>query len=55
MISKTDMEQTFLNMNLNIDKKSLDYVFNMADVSGDGQITFDEFHRLFEKIIKDAR
>ncbi len=37
-----------------VSNKTVDYVFKMADVSGEGQITFDEWRSLFENIIKDT-
>jgi Ca2+-binding EF-hand superfamily protein len=35
----------------NIDEDTVSYVFHMADTSGDGKITYSEFHSLFENII----
>jgi hypothetical protein len=40
-------------MKLEIDDKTIDFVFKMADVSGDGNINYDEFVGLFENLIKD--
>ena len=40
-------------MSLEVSNESLDYIFRLADTSGDGQISFDEFNALFENIIKE--
>lgn len=55
MISKKDMMDTFLSMGRTVEKESIDYIFNVADASGDGLINFEEFYRLFETIVKDAK
>ena len=55
MISKKDMVDTFVSMERNVEKESVDYIFRIADVSGDGLINFQEFYRLFETIVKDAK
>lgn len=55
LISKKDMGDTFLAMGKVVTKESLDYIFKLADISNDGLISFNEFHRLFEIIIKDAK
>ena len=55
MISKKDMIDTFNSMGRTVDHESIDYIFKMADVSGDGLINYEEFYRLFETIVKDAK
>jgi hypothetical protein len=30
-------------------------VFKIADVSGDGLINYDEFYRLFDKIVQESK
>ncbi|EGR27290.1 hypothetical protein IMG5_198820 [Ichthyophthirius multifiliis] len=35
-------------------EETVSYVFHMADTSGDGKITYSEFHSLFENIISDV-
>jgi len=55
MISKKDMIDTFVSMGRTIDNESIDYIFKIADVSGDGLINYEEFYRLFETIVKDAK
>lgn len=55
MISKKDMMDTFVAMGRVVENESVDYIFKVADVSGDGLINFDEFYRLFETIVKDAK
>lgn len=37
-----------------IDDDTVDYIFKIADTSGDGNITYSEFHALFENIIQDV-
>ena len=53
-ITKKEMEDAFKQSGIKVANDTIDYVFKMADVSGEGQITFDEWRSLFENIIKDA-
>lgn len=48
------MVDTFNGMSFGVESKVIEQFFAMADINGDGTITFDEFYRLFEKTIKDA-
>jgi Ca2+-binding EF-hand superfamily protein len=47
------MAECIKQMNIQVPKETVDYVFKMADTSGDGRISYDEFRSLFENIIKD--
>jgi len=37
-----------------VDKESIDFIYKMADSSGDGKVSFSEFYNLFDNILKDA-
>ena len=37
----------------NIDENTVNYVYELADTSGDEKINYNEFHSLFENIISD--
>jgi Ca2+-binding EF-hand superfamily protein len=48
------MKNTFSKMQKVVDGTALDYVFNLADTSGDGLINYDEFNALFIKMSKEG-
>ncbi|CAK70758.1 unnamed protein product (macronuclear) [Paramecium tetraurelia] len=52
VISKADMKEALLQMNIKHDQKAIDYIFRMADTSGDNQINYEEFYVLFDEIVK---
>lgn len=52
-VTKEEMAQTFRQLSMNVDKAQIDYMFQVADISGDGEISFDEFKRLFENIVRE--
>ena len=41
------------SLNKNVKREQVAHIFSMADINGDGQITFDEFYNLFKQSIKD--
>lgn len=48
------MKETFGKMQKLVEEKALEYVFNLADTSGDGLINYDEFTTLFNKIARSS-
>ncbi|CAD8054955.1 unnamed protein product [Paramecium primaurelia] len=52
IISKADMKEALIQMNIKHDQKAIDYIFRMADTSGDNQINYEEFYVLFDEIVK---
>ena len=52
IISKEDMKEVLDEMKINYNKEAVDYIFKVADTSGDNQINYDEFSALFEGIVK---
>jgi hypothetical protein len=41
-------------MGVNVPPETIDFVFKMADVSKDKLISYNEFYRLFDTIIKGS-
>ena len=41
-------------MRFGVQPEVVDKFFAVADISGDGQINFEEFYHLFERVLKDA-
>jgi len=39
-------------MEIKFDQSMIDYVFKIADISGDGNIDYEEFEGLFNKVAK---
>lgn len=52
-ITKKEMQDAFEYLEMNVKEETINYVFKMADLSGEGAITFDEWRSLFESVIKD--
>ncbi|EGR28578.1 hypothetical protein IMG5_172510 [Ichthyophthirius multifiliis] len=52
-VSKNEMHDTLKILLPNIDQETVDYVYELADTSGDQKISYLEFHSLFENIIQD--
>jgi len=46
------MKDVFINMEIKFDQTMIDYVFKIADISGDGNIDYEEFESLFNKVAK---
>ncbi|EAR96949.2 EF-hand pair protein (macronuclear) [Tetrahymena thermophila SB210] len=53
-VTKDEMLVTLQSLIKDIEADTVDYVFKIADTSGDGKITYSEFHALFENIIQDV-
>lgn len=47
------MKEVLDEMRLNVEDAVIDYIFKIADTSGDNQISYDEFTNLFEGIVKN--
>ncbi len=47
------MAMILTSLNKNVKREQVAHIFSMADINGDGQITFDEFYNLFKQSIKD--
>ena len=48
------MNYTFFNMGLNVNPQTVESVFKLADISGDGLIDYEEFYKLFDGILKNT-
>jgi hypothetical protein len=53
IISKQDMKEVLIEMKINVSSEVIDYIFKIADTSGDDQIQYDEFINLFDGIVKN--
>jgi Ca2+-binding EF-hand superfamily protein len=47
------MKEVLTEMRIAFQPEAIDYIFKIADTSGDNQISYDEFSNLFEGIIKN--
>ncbi|KRX05015.1 hypothetical protein PPERSA_06649 [Pseudocohnilembus persalinus] len=52
-ITKQELQEGFQDLNIQVDEKILGSIFEMADISRDGTISYDEFRSLFENVISD--
>jgi Ca2+-binding EF-hand superfamily protein len=52
-VSENEMAMILTSLNKNVKREQVAHIFSMADINGDGQITFDEFYNLFKQSIKD--
>lgn len=52
-ITAQEMMDGFQALKIQVTQETINYIFKMADISGDGMITFDEWRGLFENFLRD--
>lgn len=52
-ITKDELAGGLSDIGIQVPQSTIDYVFNLADLSRDGQINFDEFRSMFENVLTD--
>lgn len=50
-VTKEEMQVTLQQLIKDVDSSTIEYIFRIADTSGDGNVAFGEFHALFENVI----
>lgn len=53
-VSKTEMENAFRRIGIDVTPSALDYIFKMCDTNNSGTISSGEFQKLFEDIIRES-
>ena len=54
LLSLAELRDTLNKLNFNISDDLLDYMFNLVDNSGDGQVSLDEFEQFVKQIINSS-
>lgn len=53
-VSKTEMNNAFRKIGIDITPSTLDYIFKACDTDDNGTISSNEFQKLFDDIIRES-
>ena len=53
LLSANEVANTLMVMDQRVTREQIDSFFSLADVNGDGQITYEEFYQMFKNNIQD--